>query len=358
MRPATPPRSIVGTISCSPSGWRQHAPDPRLGEFKRSWAGDPAYLVRATPRLPVAALFLRRHVPGLGWLWLRPQGAGRLSVDQLSQMLASGAPPGCLLASGWSRSWPTPGNRLGLTSLGLRKAEDVQISRATAIVDLAPDEDAPARLLQAQDRYNIRLAGRRGVTGEPVPCDAPGVTAMYGLMAAAFERADYPSAQATTPLLAALRGERPGSLFLARLGRRCWRVRSSSTSGCGPGTRTVFVHTAARLMPPHSSMGGDGVAASAGSRSYDLFRCRARSSSRPATMPSGGSCSSRRLHHDIREFSAPGKLVLDSVATDSGSGRRALVSGSAAGPRDLCTEGLALVPDPASSPPGPACRIV
>src|ERR1035441_8355103 len=191
------------------------------GEFKRSWGWRPAYLVSDDPGMPVAALFLRRHVPGLGWLWYAPKGPAASSADQLSQMLASrSAFPGAFCVQVEPELADTPAHRLALTALGLRKAEDVQISRATAIVDLAPDEDALLASFKPKTRYNIPLAGRRGVTVEPVPCDETGVAAMYGLMAAAFRRAGFPlrPPRHSTGYWRLFEASGQGQLFLARLG--------------------------------------------------------------------------------------------------------------------------------------------
>ena len=46
------------------------------GEAKRHWGWRPVYRIAEVEGRSVAVLFLRRPVPGLGWLWYCPMGPG------------------------------------------------------------------------------------------------------------------------------------------------------------------------------------------------------------------------------------------------------------------------------------------
>src|ERR1035437_3821238 len=71
---------------------------------------------------------------------------------------------------------------------GLRKsAGDVQVHRATIVVDLDRDEDAMLASFKPKTRYNIRLAARRGVVVEPVAMTDANIATMYSLMSATSE---------------------------------------------------------------------------------------------------------------------------------------------------------------------------
>jgi len=287
------------------------------GEFKRSWGWRPAYLVSDGPARPMAALFLRHHVPGLGWLWYAPKGPAASSVDQLGQMLASrSAFPGAFCVQVEPELADTPANRLGLTSLGLRKAEDVQISRATAIVDLAPDEDALLASFKPKTRYNIRLAGRRGVIVEPVPCDEAGVTAMYGLMAAAFQRAGFPlRAQAYySGYWRLFEASGQGQLFLARLGEEvlagAFVIHLGDRGWYKDGGSYTQRH---ELMAPHLvQWEAMRWLRARGVRSYDLFAVPSREQLATGDHPLGGLLQFKAgFTADIREFVGTWELVLD-----------------------------------------------
>ena len=82
--------------------------------------------------------------------------------------------PARRLRSRWNRrSSRATAAASALRGMGLEKSRhDVQISRATIIVDLRPDEDALLASFKPKCRYNIRLAQRHGVTVAPVSLDA------------------------------------------------------------------------------------------------------------------------------------------------------------------------------------------
>ena len=287
------------------------------GEFKRGWGWRPAYLVSDDPGMPVATLFLRRHVPGLGWLWYAPKGPAASTADQLAQMLSSrSAFPGAFCVQVEPELPDTAANRLALTSAGLRKAEDVQISRATAIVDLAPDEEAVLASFKPKTRYNIRLAGRRGVTVTAVPCDKAGVTAMYGLMAAAFQRAGFPLRPQTyySGYWRLFEASGQGQLFLARLGEEvlagAFVIRVGDRAWYKDGGSVTHRHEA---MAPHLvQWEAMRWLRARGVRSYDLFAVPSQEQSAAGDHPLGGLLQFKAgFTADIREFVGTWELVLD-----------------------------------------------
>jgi lipid II:glycine glycyltransferase (peptidoglycan interpeptide bridge formation enzyme) len=137
---------------------------------------------------------LRHAVPGLGELGYIPKGPGVASVDQLGAVVDD-------LRNNAGRAFAikvepeieqSDSAVAALRRIGLQKSKhDVQISRATIIVDLRPDEDALLASFKPKTRYNIRLAQRHGVTVEPVPLDAGSVHTMYELMASTRDRAGF-----------------------------------------------------------------------------------------------------------------------------------------------------------------------
>jgi lipid II:glycine glycyltransferase (peptidoglycan interpeptide bridge formation enzyme) len=287
------------------------------GEFKRGWGWRPAYLVADDPDLRAAVLFLRLPVPGLGGLWYAPKGPGVRSAEELARTLSSRrAFEGAFCVQVEPELADTPAHRLALTALGLRKVEDVQISRATAVVDLSLDEQALLASFRPKTRYNIRLAGRHGVRVEAVPCDEAGVTTMYALMGAAFERAGYP----LRPLayyagywrLFEANGQ--GQLFLARLGDEvlagAYVIQLGDRAWYKDGGSVTHRH---EVMAPHLVqweamrwLRGRGV------RSYDLFAVPTQAQVAAGDHALGGLMQFKAgFTSDLREFVGTWDLVLD-----------------------------------------------
>ncbi len=163
------------------------------GEFKRAWGWRPTYWIARAGGKDVAVLFLRRRVPGFGELWYAPKGPGVADEAALVEALAARSvmnsaflvkvEPELEEARTDLREW---------RAAGLRKAaSDVQMSRATIIVDLDRDDDALLASFKSKTRYNIRLAGRRGVEVTPVEMTDANIATMYSLMAATRERAGF-----------------------------------------------------------------------------------------------------------------------------------------------------------------------
>jgi lipid II:glycine glycyltransferase (peptidoglycan interpeptide bridge formation enzyme) len=103
--------------------------------------------------------------------------------------------------------------RRALRRFGLARARhDIQITRATIVVDLRPDEDAILASFKPKTRYNIRLAARRGVRVDAVPVNDTTMGAMYELMQATQQRAGFTL--------------RPREYF-----RRYWRLQAATGQG-------------------------------------------------------------------------------------------------------------------------------
>jgi lipid II:glycine glycyltransferase (peptidoglycan interpeptide bridge formation enzyme) len=287
------------------------------GEFKRGWGWSPVYLVSDDPAAPVAALFLRRHVPALGWLWYAPKGPGVASVDQLIRLLRHrGAFPGAFCVQVEPELADTEEHRQALADAGLRKAEDVQISRATVIVDLSPGEDGLLASFRPKTRYNIRLAGRHGVTVDRAGCGDAQVRAMYRLMAAAFSRAGFP----LRPLayysgywrLFEANGQ--GQLFLARLGDEvlagAYVVHLGDRGWYKDGGSVTRHH---EVMAPHLvQWEAMRWLLARGARSYDLFAVPTSDQLAVDGHPLQGLQQFKTgFTSDVREFVGTWDLVLD-----------------------------------------------
>lgn len=209
------------------------------GEFKRRHGWRPRYLLHEARGMRLAALFLVRHIPGLGELWYCPKGPGVGRAEQLPDVLAdrTAFPDAFALkvepeleeGAPGLESWPAAGL--------VRARQDVQISRATIIVDLRPDEKALLASFKPKCRYNIRLAARRGVEVRRVTVDDSTIDIMYRLMASTQARAGFPlrsrdyfagywrlqhACEQGEMLLALAGGEVLAGAFVTHLGARAW----------------------------------------------------------------------------------------------------------------------------------------
>jgi lipid II:glycine glycyltransferase (peptidoglycan interpeptide bridge formation enzyme) len=83
---------------------------------------------------------------------------------------------------------PTHREQLQTLGLGPSPLDSIQ-PRRTIAVDIAPDEDAILAAMKQKTRYNVRLAGRKGVTvHQATEADLP---AFHALMAATGERGEF-----------------------------------------------------------------------------------------------------------------------------------------------------------------------
>jgi lipid II:glycine glycyltransferase (peptidoglycan interpeptide bridge formation enzyme) len=216
------------------------------GEFKRAHRWAPHYLLSESGP-PVATLELRHSVPGLGFLGYVPKGPGVAGPSELPALLdglrATAASAFAIKVE--PEIEQSAAATSALRDMGLEKSRhDVQISRATIIVDLRPDEDALLASFKPKCRYNIRLAQRHEVTVSPVPLDETSIDTMYALMASTRDRAGFTlrsreyfaqywrlhaAAGQGQLFFAALDGEVLAGVFATSLGRKAWYKDGGST---------------------------------------------------------------------------------------------------------------------------------
>ena len=216
------------------------------GEFKRAHRWAPRYLLSDTES-PIAVLVLRHSVPGLGVLGYVPKGPGVAEVMQLPALLDglrdTAGPAFAIKVE--PEIEQSAAATSALRDMGLEKSRhDVQISRATIIVDLRPGEDALLASFKPKCRYNIRLAQRRGVTVSPVPLDDHSIDTMYSLMAATRDRAGFTlrsreyfalywrlhaAAGQGQLFFASLDGEVLAGVFATYIGKKAWYKDGGST---------------------------------------------------------------------------------------------------------------------------------
>ncbi|MGA7989734.1 MAG: peptidoglycan bridge formation glycyltransferase FemA/FemB family protein [Candidatus Dormiibacterota bacterium] len=216
------------------------------GEFKRAHRWMPRYLV-TDDQPSIAVLVLRHTVPGLGELGYVPKGPGVANIAQLGPVIdglreRAGRAFAMKVEPEIEQSEDAV---TALRMLGLEKSRhDVQISRATIIVDLGPDDDALLASFKPKCRYNIRLAQRHGVTVEPVAVDATSIDTMYSLMASTRDRAGFTlrskeyfsgywrlhaAAGRGQLFFASLDGEVLAGVFATYIGRKAWYKDGGST---------------------------------------------------------------------------------------------------------------------------------
>jgi lipid II:glycine glycyltransferase (peptidoglycan interpeptide bridge formation enzyme) len=163
------------------------------GEFKRQHGWLPLYWRMDGNGSDLSMLVLQRSFAGLGNLWYVPKGPGVAEAVQLGEVVTSlrrDARPFAVKLE--PELVDTLETQTCLRELGLIKTRhDVQISRATVLVDLRPDEESLLASFKPKTRYNIRLAGRHGVEVFPVALNDGNVDTMFALMAATQSRAGF-----------------------------------------------------------------------------------------------------------------------------------------------------------------------
>lgn len=208
------------------------------GESKYAQGWRPRYLIGHAGGTEVAVLVLERRIPGLGRIGYIPKGPGVATAEQLHTLLAERDPLGSLFCLKLEPELAdTAANRNALRREGCVKAADVQIHRATVIIDLRPTEDELLASFKSKTRYNIRLAQKRGVTVEAVPCDEESCDTFFELYAETARRAGFAlrpkryyvrywrlleaSGQGRL-LLARHEGDVLAGIFVTWLGRKGW----------------------------------------------------------------------------------------------------------------------------------------
>ncbi len=209
------------------------------GEFKRAYGWRPLYVLDDIDGRRVATLVLSRRTVAFGELWYIPKGPGVSTAAQLTPLIdhlrMRRGPFAVKLEPELEEDAETV---QALRRLGLAKSRhDVQITRATIVVDLTPDEDTLLASFKPKTRYNIRLAARHGVEVRPVPASDANVSTMYELMGATRDRAGfilrpkeyfrrYWQLQAATGqgqlLFATWQGSVLAGVFVTHLGRKAW----------------------------------------------------------------------------------------------------------------------------------------
>jgi len=137
-----------------------------------------------------------------------------------------------------------PLHRERLRALGFRPAAFSAVQpRRTLVVDISPDEETILAAIKSKTRYNVRLAGRRGVTvREAAESDLPAFHALmaatatrdrFGVHSPAYYEAAYrlfvPRSWARL-LLAEVEGEPVAALMVFALPPRAWYFYGASGS--------------------------------------------------------------------------------------------------------------------------------
>lgn len=247
MRPATRPEIVAwDELVTANSGGGQFLQTRAWGEFKRRWGWTPTYWLAEAAGRDVAVLFLRRHVRGLGDLWYAPKGPAVAGGEELVEVLGDRESLRGAFAVKVEPELEEPAfDPNAWRAAGLRKSPtDVQMSRATILVDLDRDEDALLASFKPKTRYNIRLAARRGVQVDAAPMTAANIDLMYALMVATQDRAgfvlrsaryfrEYWELQAASGqaqlFFASWHGEVLAGLYAIHLGDRAWYKDGGST---------------------------------------------------------------------------------------------------------------------------------
>lgn len=224
------------------------------GELKASFGWDwEIVTANATPDGGVLVLY--RTLPlKLGSLAYVPRGP---VVDWQDAAAVRGLLEAMERAARRRRAWAlwlepelgdTPEARVQLQALGLKCAPRTIQPPRTVIVDIAPAEDDILARMRSKTRYNIRLAGRKGVTVREGTLDdagtfyrlmtETGARDTFGIHSKTYYRRVFelflpakpaPAAQAAL-LLAEVEGEPVAALVVFALGTRAWYIYGASSN--------------------------------------------------------------------------------------------------------------------------------
>jgi lipid II:glycine glycyltransferase (peptidoglycan interpeptide bridge formation enzyme) len=156
------------------------------------WAGERVGLARGGELVAGAQVLYRRLPAGLGRLAYVPKGplVDWADEEQLAALLTAldhaARSRGAIALTVEPDLPDEPVHRERLRALGFRPAPfgAVQPHR-TIIVDISPAEGAVLAAMKSKTRYNVRLAGRKGVTvREATEADLPAFHALMGATAA------------------------------------------------------------------------------------------------------------------------------------------------------------------------------
>ena len=224
------------------------------GQLKASFGWDWE-IVTSSVAPDSGALVLYRSLPlKLGTLAYVPRGP---VVDWQDEDAVAAILSAMQKAARRRRAWAlwlepelldTPGARTQLQALGLKPTPRTIQPPRTIIVDIAPTEDEILAQMRSKTRYNIRLAGRKGVTvregtlddavtfykliTETGDRDTFGIhsEAYYHRVFELFLPARQPPAGQAALLLAEVEGEPVAALVVFALGAKAWYIYGASSN--------------------------------------------------------------------------------------------------------------------------------
>ena len=208
------------------------------GNFKSQQGWKPRRYIHKTSAGEMAAQYLERQIPGLGSIWYSSRGPGVAEQAQFLEIVGQMNTTPAFLVKFDPEILEDKADTSAFLQAGLlRSKEDIQLNRATIIVDLKPAEDEIIASFKQKARYNVRLAERKGVTIEAVPPSDSNLDAMFKLYREMMHRtgffmrpADYFKgywkAQAEAGqgqlFLARHEGDLLAGAFVTYLGSRAW----------------------------------------------------------------------------------------------------------------------------------------
>jgi lipid II:glycine glycyltransferase (peptidoglycan interpeptide bridge formation enzyme) len=160
------------------------------------WTDSRVGLMRGDDIVAGAQILFRRLPAGVGQLAYVPKGpiVDWSDQEQCAQLLGAldeaAQTEQAVALTVEPNLEDDPAHQEKLRSLGFRPAPFSAIQpRRTLVVDITPDEDDILMAMKSKTRYNIRLAGRKGVTVREA--DPEDVSTFNDLLAATAERADF-----------------------------------------------------------------------------------------------------------------------------------------------------------------------
>jgi len=160
------------------------------------WSSERVALEGQRGLVAGAQLLCRRLPGGFGCLAYVPKGPlvewdDRMQVEQLTVALDQAAKSrGAIVLTVEPDLAEAAANRQQLLSLGFRESAFRAIQpRSTLVVNLTPSEEDILLAMKSKTRYNIRLAGRKGVAVREG--DKEDIAAFNALLAATADRSDF-----------------------------------------------------------------------------------------------------------------------------------------------------------------------
>jgi lipid II:glycine glycyltransferase (peptidoglycan interpeptide bridge formation enzyme) len=220
------------------------------GQLKGDFGWAPRRVaVRATGQIVAGAQVLFRQLPGGSRLAYVPKGpvvdlARTDRVQSLLDALHSVCRAERAFALKIEPDLPgTPGLAQQLAGYAFRASEHTIQPQRTILVDLAGDEDQILMRMKSKTRYNIRLAGRKGVEVRAGGLEdvatfsrligVTGERQEFGVHSAAYYRRAYeslvPAGQARL-LIARYEGQPLAAVFACAAGQKSWYMYGASSN--------------------------------------------------------------------------------------------------------------------------------